>query len=160
MTDARRLHPPADEVPATVAVDAPLVSLADLAIHLPRFDVYRHGVDLPLVVRQRGAGPTIPFWRGAGGPDIAVVLADGRRIVPGDGATRSAVSGDVVLRRRVSGTGAVCEIACWLSPIPTERWRLTVAWPERGIAEAGLDVAPGPLREASARAADAFGSPS
>jgi hypothetical protein len=153
--DGPSLLPPADEIPVTVALNTVLTVRPHVALHVPRLQVYRHGIDLVVVVQTDEPDRGIPWWDGAGGPLVTVDLGSGRVLIPGDGRNVSARHGDTVFRMRVVGTHAVCELSYWLTPLPS-KFDISVRWPEERIAQVPVTLPLEAVHSAMSKARLAF----
>ena len=144
----RRHHRPANEIPASVRVDAAIGSSAGLVVFISSLSVYSNGISFTTEARGRG-GPgskdrPVSLVDGLLGtvPSrdrmlLGVELADGRRCTSTPRGHEANPADEPLLLSTGGGGGNGVGSAEWfLSPLPPPGdLRLRCAWPSAGIPE-------------------------
>lgn len=144
----RRRHRPANEIPASVPVDAAIGSSGDLVVFIPSLSVYSNGIAFTVEARGRG-GPgsddrPVALVDGLLGNApardrllLGVELADGRRCISTPRGQEADPADELLLLSSGgSGSNGVGSAEWFLSPLPPPGdLRIYCAWPSAGIAE-------------------------
>jgi hypothetical protein len=155
-------QPPDNVMPASVALDALIVSHDNVAAWVAAALVYPSGLlfELVLVRRERPAAGSLhrPWFMGlddVDGPRFAIGFADGRRATVGRPGRREGRPEIVLSPQGGGGSDRRWTGRMWLWPLPTPGvMTFAFAWAEQEVEETTVDVDTAPLLAAADRAGE------
>ncbi|HEX6763636.1 MAG TPA: hypothetical protein VF094_12640 [Gaiellaceae bacterium] len=145
--------PPGNELGVAVPIRYVLVRTDELAILLDGLVAFSTGVELEVTVKSRNRQESHEFHRLREDVHVGFRFADGRKATSlGHRAWDEERPDPLLMQRGGSGSDRELRQRYWLWPLPPPGpLQAVVAWPERGIAEAEVEVDGAAILEAAAR---------